>query len=293
MKRNYTLIQTFTEDEIQLSGLYQQGDKAKEAVILIHGFLSDFYSHKFIHSIAGELEKNRNAIVLAQTRGTGLHTEFLKKDKSGEYIGSYYEVLEESHFDISAFIEFLLGEGYEKIVLAGHSLGTIKVVRYLFEGRFRDQVSKLILLAPFDKNAFMVKKAGDKWTEFLATAKAKIEEGKGDELVPVPQYEDFPITYKTFYSWYNKDEMSCIWDFYKQEQYGPTVLQEVKIPIRVILGEKDEFVNYPEFKENARSVIDLINDKLPQIETVLVEGANHTYKGYEEDVSKEVANFLS
>jgi hypothetical protein len=41
------LIQTITEDELILNGLYLDGDKNKPVTILIHGFTSDFYSHKF------------------------------------------------------------------------------------------------------------------------------------------------------------------------------------------------------------------------------------------------------
>ena len=63
------------------------------------------------------------------------------------------ELLEEAHLDISAWIKFLLDEGYQEIILQGHSLGTIKVIRYLFEGEYKNKISKLILLAPFEKHA--------------------------------------------------------------------------------------------------------------------------------------------
>ena len=42
-------------------------------------------------------------------------------------------------------------QGYSEFILAGHSLGTIKSVRYLFEGEYADTIRSLILLAPFDK----------------------------------------------------------------------------------------------------------------------------------------------
>jgi len=129
---NYDLIQAKTEDDIFLNGLYVPGDTTRTACIFIHGFTADFYSHAFYHSIADTLRAQSNALILAQTRGTGLQTEFLKPDGEGVFIGSYYEKLEEAHLDITAFIDYLYKQGYSDIALAGHSLGTLKAARYLF-----------------------------------------------------------------------------------------------------------------------------------------------------------------
>ncbi len=287
----YDLVQRFTKDNIKLSGLYCAGDKKKSACIFIHGYTTDFYSHNFYHSITDKLREQSNAIVLAQTRGTGVETEFIKSDGSGIFIGSYYEKLDEAHMDISTFIEFLTEEGYEDIVLIGHSLGTIKTVRYLFEGEYRDKISKLILLAPFDKNAFMEKKAPGKWHEFLEVAKKKIEDRKGKEIVPVPEYEDYPTSFDTFYSWYEQSDLNRIWDFYKKD-YDFPFLQKIKMPVKAILGEKDEFVNYPNLEVSTKSSLEVIKKYIKNSETVLIPNSNHTFFGFEKEVANEVASFL-
>lgn len=288
---NYDLIRVKTNDDLLLNGLYLAGDKSRTACIFIHGFTTDFYSHKFYHSIASNLKAQSNALILAQTRGTGLQTEFLKSNGEGVFIGSYYERLDEAHLDISAFIEFLSKEGYTDIVLAGHSLGTIKAVRYLFEGEHKDKISKLILLAPFDKNVFMEIKAPGEWLEFVDVAKKKIEEGKGKEIVPTPEYEDFAITYETFYSWYEQSDLSRVWDFYKKD-YDFPVLQKIKVPVKVILGEKDEFVNYPQFNESAQSVLETLKRHISQCETHLVSASGHTYLDHEEEVADQFSKYI-
>lgn len=292
MQRNYDFIQTTTKDGIKLSGLFQAGNKQKDAVILIHGFTADFYSHKFYHIIADHLKEQSNALILAQTRGTGLHTEFTKEDGSSTHLGSYYEKLEEAHYDISAFVEFLKEQDYQNIVLAGHSLGTIKVVRYLFEGKHKDDISKLILLAPFDKNVFMQIKAGDKWDSFIEVAQQKIADGKGQELVPVPEYEDFPMTYETFLSWYNKEDISCLWDFYRKD-YDFPLLKEINIPVKVILGDNDEFVNYPDYDVSSTSALKTLEEKIAKCDTTLIEDCNHTYEGKEFELAKEIISFTN
>lgn len=291
MRPNYEFIRVITEDQLQLSGLYQPGDKNKSALIFIHGFTSDFYSPVFAHVINKELKDSGHAVILAQNRGTGIETEFIKTNGDVVYLGSFFEKLEDAHLDITAHIEFLLKEGYKEIILMGHSLGTIKVTRYLFEGKHKDKILKLILLAPFDKNAFMVRKAGNKWDEYLEIAESKIREGKGREKVPVPEYEDFPLTYECFISWYNKTDLSCIWDFYRKEYKGE-LLRQINIPTKVILGDKDEFVDYPEFSENSETVLNFLKNTIPNCETKLIKDSVHTYLGKEEEVVKEVSKFI-
>ena len=284
----YDLISVTTEDSLKLSGLYLKGDIKKAAVVLIHGFTSDFYSHAFYHAIGKTISALGHAYILAQTRGTGLHTEFFKTDGSSVYIGSYAEKIEDAHRDITAFVKFLQSEGYTDIVLAGHSLGTIKVVRYLFEGTCRAAISKLILLAPFDKNAFMERKAGKKWDEYLHMAQEKINAGNGLETVPVPEFEDFPMTYQTFVSWYNKSDSSCIWDFYRAGYINP-LLSRISIPVQIILGGRDEYVQYPEFQETAETAISYLKMRIQNCTTELLPNANHTFVGYENTVAQIVS----
>lgn len=288
----YSYIQVVTEDKFKLSGLYKEGDKNKEAVILIHGFTSDFYSHKFYHTIAEKLEDQGNAIVLAQTRGTGIQTELIKVNNDAEYLGSYFEKIEDAHLDISAFIEFLINEGYTKIVLAGHSLGTVKSVRYLFEGKHNDKITKLVLLAPFDKNAFMQVKAPNKWHEFIEIAKKKIDEGNGREIVPVPEWEDFAMSYTTFYSWYRQDDLSCIWDFYRKDYDFPT-LQKINVPVKIIVGDKDDFFVYKQLGTTYDDAINVFTKYINNSETVLIKGAVHTYLDHEDEVANEVNKFVN
>lgn len=288
---SYALVQRFTKDDIKLHGLYSAGDKTTSACIFIHGYTTDFYSHHFYHTISAKLKEQDNAIVLAQTRGTGVETEFIKRDGEGIFIGSYYEKLDEAHLDISTFVEFLIEEDYKDIVLIGHSLGTIKAVRYLFEGEYKEKISKLVLLAPFDKNAFMEIKAPGKWLEFLEVAKKKIEDGKGKEIVPVPEYEDYPTSWETFYSWYEQSDLNRIWDFYKKD-YDFPYLQKIQIPVKAILGEKDEFVNYPNLGVSAESALEVIKKYIKNSETALIPNSPHTYFGFEKEVANEVASFL-
>lgn len=289
---NYSLVKAITDDEIVLTGLYKQGDEGKGAFILLHGFERDFYTQGFLHVIANRLHDKGMSVLIPQTRGTGLWTKFNTASGGSKVIGSYYELLEEAYLDIDAWIKLLVDYGHNKFTLAGHSLGTVKAVRYLFEGNYSDQIENLVLLAPFDKNAFIEKKAGDKWSEFLKNAQDKVKKGEGMATVPVPEYEDYPMSYQTFVSWYNLSEMSCMFDFYRSEDYSFPVLNRIKVPTLVAMGDADEFVDYPEFDVNPRSVLEVFNNSVSECKTSLLDSCGHEFAGKEELVAKEVVEFV-
>lgn len=285
------IIQRYTQDDLKLTGFYTPGETSKTVSILIHGFTSDPYTHAFWHTITTQLAAKQQASILIQTRGTGLQTEFVKKDGSGSYLGSYFERIEEAHLDITSFIEFLIEQGYQSICLIGHSLGTIKAVRYLFEGKYQEKISKLVLLAPFDKNAFIEKKAGKRWDEYLKIAQEKVQQGQGLAIVPIPEWEDFAISYQTFYSWYNRSDLSCLWDFYRKD-YNFPYLHKIKLPVLVILGDQDESITYPEFGVDSKMALSVIKKHLPQAQTVLIPNCNHTYWGHHDQIGREVSQFV-
>jgi pimeloyl-ACP methyl ester carboxylesterase len=288
---NANLIQVETEDGIVLNSLYKQGDKNRPAVIIIHGFLSDFYSHKFFHSIQERLAEAGVASICIQTRGTGLRTEFIKRNRlEGKYIGSLYERIEESHLDVSAFIEFLLMEGYEDIVLAGHSLGTIKAVRYIYEGKHNDKVKKLVLLAPFDKNGYIEGYTKGKREEYMEMARKQVSKGKGESLVP-EEFDDFSMSYTTYISWYTDSDLSNMWDFYRKDSYGFPSLRNLTLQVQVIVGDKDEFF-YLEDKYTFEDSQECLEKNIKNLKFERISGSGHTYVGYEDQVASLVEKFV-
>src|SRR5690606_15922384 len=292
MESKSQLVQTTTKDDLILSGIYLEGSKEKEAIIFIHGFTSDFYTHKFNHVLADKVNLNGNAVVLAQNRGTGICTEVLKSNRSdSEYLGSYYEKLEEAHLDISAWIEFLKNEGYSKFILAGHSLGTIKSVRYLFEGQHKALISKLILFAPFDKNGYIERKTKGEWHEHLKVAEQKIKDGKELEIIP-DTFDDFPMTFRTYYSWYREYDLNSIWDFYKSEYISP-ILKQISIPVKVIVGSNDDDFYTKGLGGSLEKSVQYLKNNIFDLEIDIINGANHTYVGLENDLADSVLNFLN
>ena len=283
------LVQTTTSDGLYLHGYYVPSDNKKTVILHVHGFEGNFYENNFVHIMANELEREEIGFLTVNTRGNGRDTDF--NTISGEYkrVGARYELLENAHLDISAWLEFLEREGYQEIILQGHSLGTMKVSRYLFEGEYKDKISKIILLSPFDKKGLMIASGRKEIDKLIIKAKEKIEQGKGDELTP-PELDDITLSYKTFISWYKQDDLGRVFDFCTPGYDFPT-LKKIGIPTKIIVGSKDEYFHVTDF-EHPEKAMSLMLKHLPNAQGKIIDGALHSYKGYEKILSQEIIAFV-
>lgn len=96
-----------TPDGLTLRGL-MQGSSSVKCAILIHGFLSDMQSPLFEH-VSSALQKIDIATLRFDLRGCG------NSDDAPISLNQ--------RIDVETAIEFCLEQGYQEIVLIGHSLG--------------------------------------------------------------------------------------------------------------------------------------------------------------------------
>jgi pimeloyl-ACP methyl ester carboxylesterase len=282
-----SLVQTTTKDGLLLQG-YFSDESPKKVVLHIHGFEGNFYENTFVQVMANHLRNKSISFLTVNTRGCEKIKDFNTVDGKIKTIGARYELLEDSAKDIDAWIEFLSGRGYEKIVLQGHSLGTMKAVRYLREGKHTDKVEKLILLSPFDKKGALEKYTKTPITELIVKAQKMIDEGKGDEMI-TPEFDEIVVSYKTYVSWYKQDDLGRMYEFCSPD-YDFPALRAISIPTKVIVGSKDEFfhLSNPDHPEEA---LGLMEKHIPNCQTKLIGGANHGYRGYEQVLAEEIGDF--
>lgn len=256
MTNQNQLIQITTSDGLYLHGFYCPTSDKKIAILHIHGYEGNFYENNFIYSLINNLSQNNIAFLTVNTRGNNKNSDFNTIDGEYKTIGAWNELLEEAHLDISAWIKFLLDEGYQEIILQGHSLGTLKVIRYLFEGEYKDKINKLILLAPFEKHT--------------------------------PPSDLSPQTYE---SWNNQSDLARVFDF-SATNYDFPVLKQIKIPTKIIVGEKDECF-YPTDPNHFKRIMDLLLNHIPNSQGVFIPKAVHSYKPNEDLMSQEVVKFIN
>jgi pimeloyl-ACP methyl ester carboxylesterase len=288
MKEN-KMVQVVTSDGLYLHGYFIPPSREKEVVLHVHGFEGNFYENSFVHILADALEDQGVGFLTVNTRGNGKDTDFNTVDGKIKRIGAHYELLEEAHIDISAWVEFLLNQGYRNILLEGHSLGTVKSVRYLFEGFYKDKISKLILLAPFDKKGLMIATGRADLDNLLQKAEQKVSENKGDELIS-EKFDDTSTSYNTFISWYKQDDLGRMFEFCSHD-YDFPILKQIQIPTKIIVGSRDEYF-YPTNPEHPEEAMKILLSNIPVAEGRMIENAAHSFYPHEGQMVKEVIGFI-
>lgn len=286
---NARLVQVCTKDGLYLHGYFSPNNNQKTALLHIHGFEGNFYENNFVHVLLKETDVEKIAFLTVNTRGNGKETEFNTSDGNTKKIGARYELIEEAHLDISAWIKFLIDQGYTEIILQGHSLGTLKIIRYMVEGEYKDKVSKLILLAPFDKKGLIVASNRQPLDELLEKATQVIKSGKGEDLV-AKEFDDIELSYNTYVSWYKQDELGRVFEFCTPN-YKSTVLEKITIPVLTLVGSNDEFFYATNPKQKDEAMTWLLN-QLVKGEGKIIQDAVHSFSPNESLMAKEVTSFI-
>ncbi|HYD35715.1 MAG TPA: alpha/beta fold hydrolase [Vitreimonas sp.] len=287
----FEIVKTTTADKLLLRGLWATQPQNKTVVLHIHGYDADPFSNDFLVPTVKKLANQQVSVLMAQTRGAANNTSFKVADSSHtRQGGSHYELLKEAYLDIDAWVEFLIARGFKEIILSGHSLGTFKVTRYLFEGINADKINKLVLLAPFDKTGEIEMITKGRWTEYVEEARSQVAAGNGQALSPA-EWGVVPLSYQSYISWYEPGDLSQIFDFY--QPYGKfVVLNKIKIPVLMVVGDKDEYlhVTNPEHPEEA---VAILQKNIHNFTGVLIPTANHFYEGHEQRLADEISQFVT
>lgn len=280
-----SLVETATTDSLILHGFFapQAGDTA---VLHIHGYEGNFYENHFTHVLSSAFQEKNITFLTTNNRGNGKDTTFNTIDGNEKRIGANFELLSEAYLDIDAWIKFLLDQGYTNIILQGHSLGTIKVVRYLFEGSYTNSIKKMILLAPFDKNGIAEHESDGQWITYLKEAEEKVKQGKGEEIIPKYFKDTLTMSYQNYASWYEDAELSRMFDFY-DKSYDFPVLKKIAVPTKIIVGTKDPYF-HPSNPEHPEEAMNILLKNIPNSEGVLIEEAEHSFAPHEDILEKEV-----
>ena len=248
MLKKFHLAQIETKDHLLHQGIYFEPKKrGKCAILWIHGFMSAFYRNlQLWETLAQSSEKYGFGFAVFNNRGHDIVTGIKKinrRKKSGySYTmqGASSEKFVDCVYDIEAGIKFLLAQKFTKIILVGHSTGANKVCYYSAH-QPHSQVAGVVLAGPVSDrltppvNALKLKKT-------LHLMLRLIKQGKGDRLVTEPPF--FPMTPKRFISLYQPRSPEDTFDYGDAKPLMKDY-SKIKLPLLVIFGENDEFLDRP------------------------------------------------
>ena len=268
-----------TKRGVVLNGVLFRPEKKRTAdtvMIAITGIHGNFYSNPFYYNIGDTLNSGGIDFIYAQTNDAfgQIRTVNVNTGKE-ELIGSWNERFSYTDEDIEAYLDFAEGEGYQHIILAGHSLGANKVIYYL--SRHHDpRVEHFFFLSPANLTHMM--------SGVTAREKQQIREqvahGDGDRMLPFPFMGWVECIANTAWDWQfsgllNNVHTAKDGDFSQAEQITHTGA--------LLVGTYDNFTDGDpsEFLRN-------LNEHMPTAEEnklIFIEKTGHTYQRKHQEVA--------
>lgn len=273
------LIGLKAEDGFPLDGLlYTPKGGASAVVLLVHGktcnFLggpSRFAPQPLARQGIASFAFNMRVHSLGYSRGDVKFENF--DEFQFNMAGGAWENFEDGHKDLKAAVTFLRGLGYEKITLAGHSSGAFYGGDYA--GRYQD-FDGLVLLSPLMTNRFALT-AWFKDEAEAEAAKKQAEEmvasGEGHLIMPIRTWY-YAISAATFLQ--RLAERPGRWD---------DAMRANQIPTLVLYGAREDRAKV--WQDAFKNII-----AAPKKEIVSVEGSEHMYLGYEDEVVDAMLAFM-
>jgi pimeloyl-ACP methyl ester carboxylesterase len=191
--------------------------------------------------------------------------------------GGGWELFSESPYDMAAWVTFAAGLVERGVLLAGHSLGALKVGYYQAQ-RNDPRVRGVAACSP-PGGASRLDPA------LLAQAERMVAEGRGQDLLP---WGSRPTGAGTHSAQTYLDRAKTSLDVYGVNGSMRHVSQ-IRCPLFVCLGTEEPTVGTAEDLETIRRKA----ANASRVETRLFQGADHSYAGHEEEVAQTLATWAS
>ncbi len=279
------IVYTGSEDGFLLEGLLIRptgDDTSPICVVWIHGNAGRFYDYPYV-MIGRELAASGYTFISANTRGHDI-SAFLWRAAEGRPTpwntpmdmpigaGSGWDRLDEAPRDLAAWVSMVVDLGSEGVVLAGHSSGAQRVVLYQAE-RQDERVVGVVLASP-DLRGFMP--PGE-----LEVAQHMVAEGRGMDVLPA----------QPFAPWYRQSAQSvtsraAMLPHLLDSSDGVPTIAAIRVPFLACFGARER---------GAEDILATITQQVhasAQVETHLIEDADHIYSGHETEVAAVIARWM-
>ncbi|MFN8371759.1 MAG: alpha/beta fold hydrolase [Anaerolineae bacterium] len=269
------LLFVLSEDQLALEGVAIQpaADRKASAILWIHGNTGRFCDYPYI-MIGRALAERGYLFVSANTRGHDIAASAWSDARMQMVaVGSAWEKLEDAPLDIGAWIDAIAKLGVEKVILAGHSQGAAKAVYY--QAQRQDARVQGVVLASPDLHGH--------WSGVLEQARQLVAAGRGDELLP-----DFMRA-----PWYrlsaaNVISRADVLNHVYTSDSGTPHIAALRCPLLAFFGTNHDVGGQTELDTLKAQTINA-----PQVDTCLIDGADHGYVEREAAVAETIAAWLA
>lgn len=275
-----TLLSAQARDGLIVPGarIDPAGDRDGVCVVWVHGFgLS--YDYPPALDVGRRLAAGGTTFFSVAVRGHhGAVTAWRRADGrlKTRLVGSWYEIFEESSYDIQAWLDTARSAGFERVVLAGHSFGADKVLHHL--GVAGDAgVDGVVLASPSRGITTLT-------ADWLALARDYIARGEPTRLLPEGSWpKGFgtrTVSAQTYESWSRAAAMI----------FGPdtTWKRRITAPVLAFYGDGQDVGGEADLAGFVAGM-----DAARSVTTTLLAGVRHSFDDSTETIAQAIRSWLN
>jgi pimeloyl-ACP methyl ester carboxylesterase len=253
------------------------------AVIWVHGWGTNFYYPTYT-AIGRHLAAHGLATIGVNTRMHDLGTSATYRRGRRVRGGGYWGIPSEQDLDIAAWVDFAERQGFPRVVLAGHSAGWAAVAAYRV--RTRDpRVAGVVLasgtaqrMTPFQE------------PDVVKEARRLVDAGTGDDLIRLPN-RSFPSFISAATLLDQAETPPDLLDFFGSGN-GAAGMRALECPLLALYGTHGDVGGEDDLALIASAPHRLSIDNA-QVETSMIDGADHMYTGAEEKVAAAISDWVN
>jgi pimeloyl-ACP methyl ester carboxylesterase len=286
------IVETKNSGGIKYKGLLSVSkENSNKIIIHIHGMGGNIIYNNFYTLMHDRYPQNGYSFLVGEHQGSEIIKDFERSNES-VLLGNAFERFEDCVEDIQAWINFAIERGYEKIWLQAHSLGPSKVAYYLIQKKL-ENIEGVIWLSPSDIIGLVrYPEMKDQHNKLMKEAKGLIERGKGDKLLSEKIWGEYLLSAKTYVNFFEETANTAIFN-YKDSSLGWMVINDISVPVLAITGTQDDGIKPVIDPKKAMSLLQSELKNSPRVKTVVYEGAEHSFNGFEEQIVNDVLDFVS
>ena len=251
------------------------GNNSQTAILLVHGLTSSPLSPLFL-TMAPLLAQHNVAVLANEMRRSG-------------WAGHETALLEYDAEDIDAWVKFLLERGYQRIVLAGASIGSISVGRYQSVVAHPNVVALAHLMPTADCADWFRRGVGDAvYADTVKQAENAVADGRGDvELIDVDLRQPPPNKYGGRFRWTQRAASWLSWWGPEADSVNSIHIANARIPLLLLSGTEDSYNDEARFAQLKAAATNA-----PSVDEIWYPGIDHGLVGVETQVAKDLCAWL-
>lgn len=278
------IIRVNTPRGLELKGAMWGNTDMESVVIMMSGICSNVFQNDLL-TATGELLSRNNIAFIAGHAMDAFSCIAYSDFSTGKqkYTGVVFDDFSLAYEDVESYVKYAVELGFKRIILAGHSLGSNKIIHYL--GNTPDNfVNYFLVTAPVDLGHWFDVMPDVK--ECITLAQKFEEEGRGNEIIPYLFGGFSPMSADAILSFYNAFNLKNCPVISGDGETNS--LYNIKPNGTFIIGSKDSLT-----AGDPKGFMEKINSYCKQPENnqvVVVENASHIFYGKHEEYAQTILN---